>query len=105
MIDNTLSIQKTSKVVKMVTLLTRFCNLELQLMIEAAKAKFNLPTQDLELDVEALELGYSLAKSDFTSKNGCLGEVIDNIKALDMSVYRAFQQGFRFGSDYLENEC
>ncbi|NAW91718.1 MULTISPECIES: hypothetical protein [unclassified Vibrio] len=89
----------------MVTLLTRFCDLELQLMIEAAKVKFNLPTQDLELDIEALDLGFSLAISGFSSKNGWLGEVIDNIKALDMSVYRSFQQGFRFGSDYLENEC
>ncbi len=89
----------------MVTLLTRFCNLELQLMIESAKAKLQIEKQDLELDIEALDLGYSLAKSGFSSKNGWLGDVISNIKSLDVDVYNAFQEGFRFGSDYLESEA
>ncbi|MEI8659418.1 hypothetical protein [Vibrio sp. Hal054] len=78
-------------------LLAILCEIELNLLLAASKKALNIDSgiDDLELDVDALSVGYSLAGLGNTANQPRFKEVLASIKRLDQTVFNAYACGFR----------
>ncbi len=81
-------------------LLIRTCDLELELMFEQAKAKFEIESNKspIALDIEASSLGMELAKQLHEKDGSSFKNILNSIKSLDIDTYEVIKQGFREGA-------